>query len=79
MPEGAIGVELKLSYPNKHAYEEIFRLASAAHSKLSVVFACGINLSHSETGKFGSKNESLSLKWLLNVWIAFSSAFVQWQ
>ena len=51
---GASGVELKFNLPKMYVWEEILGFTQEEHRRFRVMFACLMNLSQSDRGKFGS-------------------------
>ena len=62
MPGGAIGVAAKLNSPNIYVYVDNNGLVRDERSRLSVILACGISLSHSLNGNCGSMLARPALK-----------------
>ena len=62
VPGGANGVALKSKLPNVAAYADKDGLRRDDRSKLRVMVACGINLSHSFAGKFVSHRHKPVIK-----------------
>ena len=52
VPRGTNGITLKSMFPYVATYADKKRLRQDDRSNLSVIVACGINLSHSFAGKF---------------------------
>lgn len=57
-----MGVAEKSYCPKIYACAESAGFVRAARSKFSVMFACGMSRSHSDSGKFGSVVASPALK-----------------
>ena len=55
VPGGAIGVALKLKFPNNAAYAERYGLCPADLNKLMVILHYGRSRSHYLEGNFGSQ------------------------
>ena len=62
VPGGANGVALKSKLPNLAAYADKDGLRRDDRSKLRVIVAWGINLSHSLAGKFDSHRHKPVIK-----------------
>lgn len=54
VPGGASGVALKSKLPYRYACADSFGLTREVRSRFKVSEHCGINRSHSDTGKLGS-------------------------
>ena len=71
---GAIGVALKLKFPNNSAYAERDGLRLYDLNKLMAILHCGRSRSHSLEGNFGSQVYNPAIIWFLYVRMARSVA-----
>ena len=78
MPGTAIGVLLKSSVPNMHAWADKFGCLRDERRWLMVMSHWGRRRSHSARGKDGSQEARPEMKWCFHVWIARSAAFRRW-
>ena len=61
VPGGAKGVAVKLNSPNTYAWADNLGFVLEDRKRFIVIFVCGISLSHSESGKFGSAPANAAL------------------